>query len=154
MHPARQSGTIRVYAAFGPPDCAVRFILQADVAPENPGAYWSPGLLGGEEHAAVNDPNRSRGPAPVPANVLLAHLQQRAEEERQRLARMLHHDVSGMLAAARMDLSRLIAREAADGDAAEQLRRVDQLLAQVIGDARAEMKRLRPALIDHFGLPV
>jgi hypothetical protein len=67
---------------------------------------------------------------------------------------MLHHDVSGMLAAARMDLSRLISRAGADAELVEQLRRVDQLVAQVIGDARAEMQRLHPALIDHFGLPV
>jgi signal transduction histidine kinase len=100
------------------------------------------------------DAKKSRGRAPAPDPALVAHLQQRTEAERGRLARLLHHDVSGMLAAARMDLSRLIARVAADEDVAEQLRRVDQLIAQVIGDARAEMQRLHPALIDHFGLPV
>jgi hypothetical protein len=103
----------------------------------------------------VNQSRKQRAPAPADdANRLVAHLQRRAEEERDRLSRMLHHDVSGMLAAARMDLSRLVARVAAEGDLPEQLRRVDQLLEQVIGDARAEMQRLHPALIDHFGLPV
>lgn len=101
----------------------------------------------------MSDSKKPRGPAPAPGRALLAHLQQQTEGERGRLARMLHHDVSGMLAAARMDLSRLIAR-AGDADSVEQLRRVDQLLAQVIGDARSEMQRLHPALIDHFGLPV
>jgi hypothetical protein len=103
----------------------------------------------------VNEPRRrSRAPVPADTSRLIAHLQQRGEEERARLSRMLHHDVSGMLAAARMDLSRLIARAGVDGDLPDQLRRVDQLLEQVIGDARGEMQRLHPALIDHFGLAV
>ena len=97
---------------------------------------------------------KPRVPAAADAGRLIAHLQQRGEEERARLSGMLHHDVSGMLAAARMDLSRLITRAGIEGDLAEQLRRVDRLLEQVIGDARAEMQRLHPALVDHFGLPV
>ena len=84
---------------------------------------------------------------------LVAHLQERREEERSKLSRMLHHDVSGMLAAARMDLSRVAAR-VTDDELQEHLRRVDQLLDQVIKDARREMQRLRPALLDHFGLPL
>jgi len=84
---------------------------------------------------------------------LVAHLQERREEERSKLSRMLHHDVSGMLAAARMDLSRVAAR-VTDDELQEQLRRVDLLLDQVIKDARREMQRLRPALLDHFGLPL
>jgi hypothetical protein len=85
---------------------------------------------------------------------LVAHLERRNEEERTRVSGMLHHDVAGMLAAARMDLSRLTARVAQDAELADQLRRVDQLLEQVIRDARREMQRLHPALIDHFGLPM
>lgn len=84
---------------------------------------------------------------------LVAHVQQRREEERSRLSRMLHHDVSGMLAAARMDLSRVSSR-VTDDDTQEQLRRIDHLLEQVIRDARREMQRLHPALLDHFGLPL
>ena len=45
------------------------------------------------------------------------------EAERTRLSRMLHHDVAGMLAAARMDLSRLISHAPADSDLPDQLRR-------------------------------
>lgn len=82
---------------------------------------------------------------------LVGHLQRRREQERARLSRMLHHDVSGMLAAARMDLSRVSAR-VADEETQEQLRRVDHLIEQVIRDARREMQRLHPALLDHFGL--
>lgn len=84
---------------------------------------------------------------------LVAHLQERREEERSKLSRMLHHDVAGMLAAARMDLSRASAR-VTDDDVQEQLRRIDQLIDQVIRDARREMQRLHPALLDHFGLPL
>jgi len=84
---------------------------------------------------------------------LVAHLQQRREQERSQLSRMLHHDVSGMLAAARMDLSRVAAR-VTDDETQEQVRRVDHLLEQVIRDARREMQRLHPALLDHFGLPL
>jgi len=102
----------------------------------------------------VSEPRKTRAPAPIDCSRLVGHLQQRAEEERARISRMLHHDVSGMLAAARMDLSRLVARVGSEGDLPEQLRRVDQLIEHVIGDARAEMQRLHPALIDHFGLPV
>ena len=84
---------------------------------------------------------------------LVAHVQQRREAERTALSRMLHHDVAGMLAAARMDLSRLLGR-VADDESQDQVRRIDQLLDQVIRDARREMQRLHPALIDHFGLPL
>jgi hypothetical protein len=83
---------------------------------------------------------------------LVAHLAASQEGERTRLSRMLHHDVAGMLAAARMDLSRLAGRAGQDAELAEQLRRIDQLLEQVIRDARQQMQRLHPALIDHFGL--
>lgn len=86
------------------------------------------------------------------ATRLVAHLAASQEAERTRLSRMLHHDVAGMLAAARMDLSRLAGRAGQDAELAEQVRRIDQLLEQVIRDARQQMQRLHPALIDHFGL--
>ena len=85
---------------------------------------------------------------------LVAQLQQRREEERSRLSRMLHHEVSGLLAAARMDLSRLAARTTQEGGPPELLLRVDELLERVIGHVRDEMQRLHPALIDHFGITV
>ena len=101
------------------------------------------------------DPNRvTTATELMDSPALVAYLQVRREAERTRLSRMLHHDVAGMLAAARMDLSRLISHAPADSDLPDQLRRVDQLLEQVIRDARLEMQRLHPALIDHFGLPV
>lgn len=87
------------------------------------------------------------------AAAVIVHLSRQLESERAGIARRLHSDVAGMLAAARMDLSRLATRGADDVELVEQLHRVDRLLEQVIGDARAEMQRLHPALLDHFGLP-
>ncbi len=87
-----------------------------------------------------------------PAATLVTHLQRKLEAERSRVARRLHGDVVGMLAAARMDLSRLASRLVDDRDALEHVVRVDQILEQVIQNARAEMQRLHPALLDHFGL--
>jgi signal transduction histidine kinase len=89
---------------------------------------------------------------PQDAAALAAHLQEQLESERARIARRLHGDVAGMLAAARMDLSRLANRADADADLREQVMRIDQILETVIHNARAEMQRLHPALLDHFGL--
>lgn len=88
--------------------------------------------------------------APEDAATLVAHVQAQLEHERARIARRLHGDVTGMLAAARMDLSRMANRGDADWD--EQVMRVDQILEAVIQNARSEMQRLHPALLDHFGL--
>jgi signal transduction histidine kinase len=94
-------------------------------------------------------------PARLPAgeaSALVAHLYRRLEAERADVARRLHSGVAGVLAAARLDLSRLAGRAAVDPGLSAQLRQVDRLLEQVIGDARTEMQRLHPALLDHFGL--
>lgn len=88
--------------------------------------------------------------APEEAATLVAHVQAQLELERARIARRLHGDVAGMLAAARMDLSQMVNRGDADWD--EQVMRVDQILEAVIQNARSEMQRLHPALLDHFGL--
>jgi signal transduction histidine kinase len=84
--------------------------------------------------------------------LLTAHVQGRLEAEKARIARRLHGDVAGMLAAARMDLSRLAGTHPEDAGVREHVARVDQILATVIQNAHAEMQRLHPALLDHFGL--
>lgn len=89
---------------------------------------------------------------PENAALLAAHVQGRLEAERARIARRLHGDVAGMLAAARMDLSRMAHSPSADAELSEQVARVDQILEAVIQNARSEMQRLHPALLDHFGL--
>jgi signal transduction histidine kinase len=89
---------------------------------------------------------------PEHAAALAAHVQARLEAEKARIARRLHGDVAGMLAAARMDLSRMAQAPSTDAELREQLARVDQILEAVIQNARTEMQRLHPALLDHFGL--
>jgi type II secretory pathway pseudopilin PulG len=102
----------------------------------------------------LNDVSKPALPGRAEAAIqLVTHLLVEREAERGRLARMLHRDVSGMLAAARMDLSRVAARNTQEAEAQQLLQRVDQLLEQAIRDARQEMQRLHPALLDHFGLP-
>lgn len=83
---------------------------------------------------------------------MIVRLSRQLESERSGVARRLHSDVAGMLAAVRMDLSQLASRGASDAELVENLHRVDRLLERVIADARAEMQRLHPALLDHFGL--
>ena len=90
--------------------------------------------------------------APDAAAMLAAHVQGRFEAEKARIARRLHGDVAGMLAAARMDLSRMASTHPGDDDLRDQVARVDQILDAVIHNARSEMQRLHPALLDHFGL--
>lgn len=89
---------------------------------------------------------------PEDAALLAAHVQGQFEAEKARIARRLHGDVAGMLAAARMDLSRLAGAHLNDDGLREQVGRVDQILEAVIHNARSEMQRLHPALLDHFGL--
>jgi len=96
--------------------------------------------------------NKTKPQTPEAVAGLVAHLQRKLEAERARVARRLHGDVAGMLAAARMDLSRLASQIGEDREARDQVVRVDQILDQVIQNARSEMQRLHPALLDHFGL--
>lgn len=94
----------------------------------------------------------SKRSLPDDAATLVGHLQCKLEDERARVAQRLHNDVAGMLAAARMDLSRIAGRVADDPELRDHVARVDQILEQVIQNARSEMQRLHPALLDHFGL--
>ena len=109
--------------------------------------------MGSTEFKILTRARRNNKPTTLqPLTTLVVHLQRKLEDERARVARRLHSDVAGMLAAARMDLSRLASRMVDDRDVREQVVRVDQLLEQVIQNARSEMQRLHPALLDHFGL--
>lgn len=104
------------------------------------------------EHGLTRSRKAPQRLAPGEAATLAAHVQAQLEQERARIARRLHGDVAGMLAAARMDLSQMANRAGADADWHEQVMRVDQILEAVIQNARSEMQRLHPALLDHFGL--
>lgn len=85
---------------------------------------------------------------------LVAHVQNRSEADRSWLAHELHTEVSGLLAAARMDVSWLKAHAATDPAVREHLERLDGAVDRANRAARQLMQRLRPALLDHFGLPV
>jgi len=85
---------------------------------------------------------------------LVVHLEQRAEAERRSLERELHDEISGMLAAARMDVSFLKTRADKAQSLQEHFERLDGTLDRAIRATRKIMQTLRPALLDHFGLPV
>jgi two-component system sensor histidine kinase UhpB len=102
---------------------------------------------------ALNEqPQGSRTSTTAPEGRLLAGVAARNEAERRRLARFLHDEVSGMLAAARMDVAWLTQKVTGPDDVVEHLERLDRILDQVIRATRHEMQALRPALLDHFGL--
>jgi signal transduction histidine kinase len=85
---------------------------------------------------------------------LVVNLQCRLEAERRAIERELHDEVSGMLAAARMDVSFLRMRAAPVDELREHFTRLDSALERAIRATRQIMQRLRPALLDHFGLAV
>jgi signal transduction histidine kinase len=85
---------------------------------------------------------------------LVAHVQNRSEAERAWLAHELHTEVSGLLTAARMDVSWLKAHAGKNPAVREHLERLDGAVDRANHAARQLMQRLRPALLDHFGLPV
>ncbi len=77
-----------------------------------------------------------------------------AEQEKAELARNLHDELGGLLIAAKMDLAWLQGRASAKEPEARA--RLD-MLATGLDDAmdvkRRVVENLRPALLDHFGLP-
>jgi signal transduction histidine kinase len=90
----------------------------------------------------------------LPNSELVVNLQCRLEAERRAIERELHDEVSGMLAAARMDVSFLRMRAGPEDELREHFSRLDGALERAIRATRQIMQRLRPALLDHFGLPV
>ena len=90
----------------------------------------------------------------LPTSDLVVNLQCRLEAERRAIERELHDEVSGMLAAARMDVSFLRMRARPEEELREHFTRLDGALERAIRATRQIMQRLRPALLDHFGLPV
>lgn len=85
---------------------------------------------------------------------LWSHLQDNTEKEKADLARNLHDELGGLLTAARMDLSWL--QSAAAGQDPKVLARLQQLadeLTEAMDVKRRVVENLRPALLDHFGLP-
>lgn len=86
---------------------------------------------------------------------LLARQLERRERERAALARTLHDELCGQLVAARMLVARLLeplSRRATDVERIG-LEDVERQLATAITINRRIVERLRPGLLDHFGLP-
>lgn len=87
-------------------------------------------------------------------SALTSHLQDVTEEEKAELARNLHDELGGLLTAARMDLSWLqnAARHLGD-DFKAKLDELEETLSVAMDTKRRVVESLRPALLDHFGLP-
>lgn len=96
----------------------------------------------------------SAGRDPERGGDLATWLQSTQESERAALARRLHDELGGLLTAARMDLSWLRARLEQVGDEAmrQKAASIDAGLSEAMNLKRGVVDRLRPALLDHFGL--
>ena len=85
---------------------------------------------------------------------LTAHLQTAAEQEKATLARDLHDEFGGLLTAAKMDLAWLQGRASAnEPEVHAKLAGLASLLDDAMDVKRRVVENLRPALLDHFGLP-
>jgi signal transduction histidine kinase len=86
---------------------------------------------------------------------LTTYLQTVSEEEKAALARDLHDELGSLLTAAKMDLAWLQGRASANEP---EVRAKLDALAHAINDAmdlkRRVVENLRPALLEHFGLPL
>lgn len=80
----------------------------------------------------------------------IASLQSELEAERGHLAHLLHGELGGLLAAARMELSRQ--RQALPPQAAAPLAEVERQLTLALELKRDLVESLRPGLLEHFGL--
>jgi protein-histidine pros-kinase len=87
---------------------------------------------------------------------LSTHLLRLAETERAVLAKELHDELGGLITAAKMDMSWLVARlgGSLDAECADKVNSVMQMLNQAMVLKRRVVENLRPSLLDHFGLSV
>jgi signal transduction histidine kinase len=85
---------------------------------------------------------------------LTTHLQTVTEQEKAELARNLHDELGGLLTAAKMDLAWLQGRASAkEPEARGKLDALSSGLDEAMDVKRRVVENLRPALLDHFGLP-
>ncbi len=75
------------------------------------------------------------------------HLQTAIENERASIAREIHDDIGGSLAAVRLDLAWL-ARHSASADMQEHVSTANDMLQHAIGASQRIMMNLRPAILD------
>jgi signal transduction histidine kinase len=84
---------------------------------------------------------------------LSTHLQALAEREKSALSRELHDELGGLLVAARMDVSWLEERMAAnDVELRSRFARVQEALQSGVEIKRRVVENLRPTLLDNLGL--
>jgi len=85
---------------------------------------------------------------------LVCRLQEQGERDRVTLAQLLHDELGGLLAVARMTLSRAQRDSAVSGDTdlQESLAELETQLSQAFEVKRRAVEQLRPGLLDHFGL--
>lgn len=85
---------------------------------------------------------------------LTTHLQNVSEQEKADLARDLHDELGGLLTAAKMDLAWLQGRSMTlEPEFREKLDVLVSTLTEAMQLKRRVVENLRPALLDHFGLP-
>lgn len=87
-------------------------------------------------------------------SALTTHLQNLSEQEKAALARDLHDELGGLLTAAKMDLAWLQGRAATmEQEFRNKLADLTLGLTEAMNLKRRVVENLRPALLDHFGLP-
>jgi len=79
---------------------------------------------------------------------LTEHLHETIDEERASIAREVHDDIGGALAAVKLDLS-WIARQPLDDAARAHLESALEMVQHALGASQRIMKNLRPAVLDH-----
>jgi len=85
---------------------------------------------------------------------LTTHLQSASEQEKADLARDLHDELGGLLTAAKMDLAWLQGRSITmDAEVRGKLDELVRTVTEAMQLKRRVVENLRPALLDHFGLP-
>lgn len=90
----------------------------------------------------------------VELSELSSHLQTVVEREKAELARNLHDELGGLLTAAKMDLAWLHgAINTVDPEITRKLDVLSEELSEAMDVKRRVVESLRPALLDHFGLP-
>ncbi len=85
---------------------------------------------------------------------LTTHLQSVSEQEKAELARDLHDELGGLLTAAKMDLAWLQGRSVTmEQEIRDKLAELVRTVTEAMQMKRRVVENLRPALLDHFGLP-
>lgn len=85
---------------------------------------------------------------------LTTHLQSASEQEKADLARDLHDELGGLLTAANMDLAWLQGRSVTmEQEVRDKLAELVRTVTEAMQLKRRVVENLRPALLDHFGLP-